>query len=64
MMGGVFLTAGLTLGATVISSTVPYWQVGLAMLLVGLGVGMTQQNLVLPCRTPWRCGTWAPPARR
>ncbi|WP_139323894.1 MULTISPECIES: MFS transporter [unclassified Pseudonocardia] len=47
VMGGVFLTAGLTLGATVISSTVPYWQVGLAMLLVGLGVGMTQQNLVL-----------------
>ncbi|MBC3192462.1 MFS transporter [Pseudonocardia sp. C8] len=45
--GGVALVAGLALGAAVISSTVPYWQVAVAMLLVGTGVGMTQQNLVL-----------------
>ncbi|MEJ8281649.1 MFS transporter [Pseudonocardia spirodelae] len=45
--GAVSLTAGLALGATVISSTVAYWQVAVAMALVGLGVGTTQQNLVL-----------------
>ncbi|GAA1379821.1 MDR family MFS transporter [Pseudonocardia kongjuensis] len=45
--GGVLLTAGLALGGAVISSTVPYWQVALTMALVGLGVGATQQNLVL-----------------
>lgn len=47
VIGGVLLTAGLSLGALVMSSTVPYWQVAVAMALVGLGVGMTQQNLVL-----------------
>lgn len=47
VLGGSLLTAGLTLGAAVISSTVPYWPVAIAMLFVGLGVGMTQQNLVL-----------------
>ncbi|WP_374108887.1 MFS transporter [Pseudonocardia sp. ICBG1293] len=45
--GAVSLTAGLTLGAAVISSTAPYWLVAIAMALVGIGVGTTQQNLVL-----------------
>ncbi|SFO20367.1 drug resistance transporter, EmrB/QacA subfamily [Pseudonocardia ammonioxydans] len=45
--GGASLVAGLTLAAVIVSSTVPYWQVAIAMLLVGTGVGMTQQNLVL-----------------
>lgn len=47
VLGGALLTTGLTLGALVISSTVPYWPVAIAMLFVGMGVGMTQQNLVL-----------------
>ncbi|NYG00078.1 EmrB/QacA subfamily drug resistance transporter [Pseudonocardia antarctica] len=45
--GAVSLTAGLSLGAAVISSTAPYWLVAVAMALVGIGVGTTQQNLVL-----------------
>ncbi|MFC4456914.1 MFS transporter [Pseudonocardia nematodicida] len=45
--GAALLVAGLAAGAAVISSTVPYWQVAVAMGLVGLGVGATQQNLVL-----------------
>lgn len=47
VLGGALLTTGLTLGALVISSTVPYWPVAIAMLFIGMGVGMTQQNLVL-----------------
>ncbi|MER5671785.1 MFS transporter [Pseudonocardia alni] len=45
--GAISLTAGLSLGAAVISSTAPYWLVAVAMALVGIGVGTTQQNLVL-----------------
>ncbi|WP_206690778.1 MDR family MFS transporter [Quadrisphaera sp. INWT6] len=44
--GGVLLTAGLGLMGTVAWNT-DYWVVGIYMALVGLGVGMMMQNLVL-----------------
>ena len=47
VFGTASLTVGLTLEALLITSTVPYWQIAIAMALVGLGVGATQQNLVL-----------------
>ncbi|HVW40240.1 MAG TPA: MFS transporter [Amycolatopsis sp.] len=47
VLGGVLLTAGLALQAGFISATAPYWELAVFMALVGLGVGMTQQNLVL-----------------
>jgi EmrB/QacA subfamily drug resistance transporter len=47
VLGGVLLTAGLALQAGYVSSTAAYWQLAVFMALVGLGVGMTQQNLVL-----------------
>ncbi|MEU3461397.1 MFS transporter [Streptomyces sp. NPDC006733] len=44
--GGVFLTAGAaTLG--LLRYDTPYWQVAVYMALLGLGVGMMMQNLVL-----------------
>ncbi|KAB8162302.1 DHA2 family efflux MFS transporter permease subunit [Streptomyces sp. 3MP-14] len=46
LAGGVLLTAGCALLGTVRYDTA-YWQVAAAMLLLGLGVGMTMQNLVL-----------------
>ncbi|GAA2383377.1 hypothetical protein GCM10010420_01790 [Streptomyces glaucosporus] len=44
--GGVLLTAGLGLLGTMRHDT-PYWKVGLFMALLGTGVGMMMQNLVL-----------------
>ncbi|NEA37139.1 MFS transporter [Streptomyces sp. SID13031] len=44
--GGVLLTAGLGILGT-IDHTSPYWWVGLGMLLMGIGMGMMMQNLVL-----------------
>lgn len=44
--GGVLLTAGLGLLGTIHHDT-DYWQVALFMGLVGIGVGMMMQNLVL-----------------
>ncbi|GAA3488302.1 MFS transporter [Streptomyces cremeus] len=44
--GGVGLTAGLGLLATIAYDT-EYWQVALWMAILGLGLGMMMQNLVL-----------------
>ncbi|WP_432486134.1 MFS transporter [Kineococcus esterisolvens] len=44
--GGVLLTAGLALMGTIAHDTA-YWTVAVYMALVGLGVGMMMQNLVL-----------------
>ncbi len=44
--GGVLLTAGLTVLATM-SSTSPYWILAVGMVLAGTGMGATMQNLVL-----------------
>ncbi|WP_326722050.1 MFS transporter [Streptomyces sp. NBC_00243] len=44
--GGVLITAGLGLLGTIRYDT-PYWHVAVYMALLGLGVGMTMQNLVL-----------------
>ncbi|MGW7352273.1 MFS transporter [Streptomyces sp. NPDC054784] len=44
--GGVLLTAGLGLLGTMRYDT-PYWHVAVFMALLGLGVGMMMQNLVL-----------------
>ncbi|GAA3500150.1 MFS transporter [Streptomyces prasinosporus] len=46
LVGGVLLTAGLGLMGTMRYDT-PYWHVALFMALMGLGVGMMMQNLVL-----------------
>jgi EmrB/QacA subfamily drug resistance transporter len=47
VLGGTLLTAGLVLQGAFISAEIPYWQLAVFMLLIGLGIGMTQQNLVL-----------------
>ncbi|MFD6323455.1 MDR family MFS transporter [Streptomyces sp. NPDC058442] len=44
--GGALLTAGLGLLGTMRYDT-PYWHIGIFMALMGLGVGMMMQNLVL-----------------
>jgi EmrB/QacA subfamily drug resistance transporter len=44
--GGVFLTAGLGLLGTMRYDT-PYWRLAIFMALMGLGIGMMMQNLVL-----------------
>ncbi|MFI0241712.1 MFS transporter [Streptomyces sp. NPDC016845] len=44
--GGAFLTAGLGLLGTMRYDT-PYWHIAIFMALMGLGVGMMMQNLVL-----------------
>ncbi|MFI6209393.1 MFS transporter [Streptomyces sp. NPDC051041] len=46
LAGGVLLTAGLGLLGTMRYDT-PYWHIALYMALMGLGVGMMMQNLVL-----------------
>ncbi|MGQ4431035.1 MFS transporter [Streptomyces sp. SAS_260] len=46
LTGGVLLTAGLGLLGTIRYDT-PYWHVAIFMALLGLGVGMMMQNLVL-----------------
>ncbi|CAL9509880.1 Putative multidrug resistance protein MdtD [Streptomyces sp. enrichment culture] len=46
LVGGVLLTAGLGLMGTMRYDT-PYWRIALFMALMGLGVGMMMQNLVL-----------------
>ncbi|MHC1560222.1 MDR family MFS transporter [Actinomycetospora sp. C-140] len=45
--GGVLLTAGLLGEGLFVSATVPYGLLGVFMAMVGIGVGATQQNLVL-----------------
>ncbi|WP_243417678.1 MFS transporter [Actinomycetospora cinnamomea] len=45
--GGVLLTAGLLLEGLFVSATAPYPLLAVFMAMVGLGVGATQQNLVL-----------------
>ncbi len=46
VIGAVLLTSGLAvLGFS--GRTTPYWHVGVGMMLMGLGMGMMQQNLVL-----------------
>jgi EmrB/QacA subfamily drug resistance transporter len=45
--GGIALVAGLTLQGLTMSATTPYALLALSMALVGIGVGSTQQNLVL-----------------
>lgn len=47
VLGGVLLTLGMALQAGFLSATAPYWELAIFMALVGMGVGMTQQNLVL-----------------
>ncbi|MER6014053.1 MFS transporter [Streptomyces bluensis] len=46
LAGGVLLTAGLGLLGTIRYDT-PYWHVASFMALLGLGIGMMMQNLVL-----------------
>ncbi|MFI2414052.1 MFS transporter [Streptomyces sp. NPDC018947] len=46
LAGGVLLTAGLGLLSGMRYDT-PYWHIGVFMALMGLGVGMMMQNLVL-----------------
>lgn len=46
LSGGVLLTAGLGLLSTMRYDT-PYWHIAIFMALMGLGVGMMMQNLVL-----------------
>ncbi|GAA4791599.1 MDR family MFS transporter [Actinomycetospora chlora] len=45
--GGVLLTAGLLLEGLFVSATLPYGLLAVFMAMVGVGVGATQQNLVL-----------------
>ncbi|TDQ65772.1 EmrB/QacA subfamily drug resistance transporter [Actinomycetospora succinea] len=45
--GGILLTAGLLLEGLFVSATVPYPLLAVFMAMVGIGVGATQQNLVL-----------------
>jgi len=44
--GGALLVGGLVI-LGMIDHTTPYWYVGIGMLAMGLGMGMTMQNLVL-----------------
>ena len=45
--GGVLLVAGLLMQGLVMGADTPYWELAVAMAMVGIGVGSTQQNLVL-----------------
>ncbi|WP_461083002.1 MFS transporter [Streptomyces deserti] len=46
LAGGVLVTAGLALLGTIRYDT-PYWHLAIFMALLGLGIGMMMQNLVL-----------------
>ncbi|MEU7762504.1 MDR family MFS transporter [Micromonospora aurantiaca (nom. illeg.)] len=46
VIGSVLLTAGFALMGTMRADT-PYWRLAVFMALIGLGVGMSMQNLVL-----------------
>ncbi|MEO3869448.1 MFS transporter [Nonomuraea sp. B12E4] len=46
VLGGLFLAAGLILASTLRYDT-EYWQAAIFMFLIGVGVGMVMQNLVL-----------------
>ena len=46
VIGAVLLVAGVSLLGTIGADT-PYWMLGLFMLIMGAGIGMTMQNLVL-----------------
>ncbi|GAA1572409.1 MULTISPECIES: MDR family MFS transporter [Kribbella] len=46
VIGGFCLTAGLGVLGTIDHKS-PYWYVGIGMLAMGIGMGMTMQNLVL-----------------
>jgi MFS family permease len=46
VVGGLFLTGGFDLMSMVRHHT-PYWQAAIFMVCVGVGLGMTMQNLVL-----------------
>ncbi|MDX6361737.1 MAG: hypothetical protein QOC85_740, partial [Streptomyces sp.] len=46
LAGGVLVTAGLGLLGTIRYDT-PYWHIAIFMALMGLGIGMMMQNLVL-----------------
>ncbi|ADU07153.1 MULTISPECIES: MDR family MFS transporter [Micromonospora] len=46
VIGSVLLTAGFALMGTMRADT-PYWHLAVFMALIGLGVGMSMQNLVL-----------------
>ncbi|GLZ51396.1 DHA2 family efflux MFS transporter permease subunit [Actinomycetospora sp. NBRC 106378] len=45
--GGISLVVGLLMQGLVMGADTPYWELAVAMVLVGVGVGATQQNLVL-----------------
>jgi EmrB/QacA subfamily drug resistance transporter len=46
ILGGICLTAGIVLAGMLRFDT-DYWQIAIYMFLIGAGVGMTMQNLVL-----------------
>jgi MFS family permease len=46
VMGAVVLVAGMTLLGS-LTATTPFWEISVYMVLVGLGLGATMQNLVL-----------------
>jgi EmrB/QacA subfamily drug resistance transporter len=46
VIGAVLLVAGVSLLGTIRTET-PYWRLALFMLVLGLGIGMVMQNLVL-----------------
>lgn len=62
LAGGVLVTAGLGLLGTLRYDTA-YWHVAIYMALLGLGVGMMMQNLVLCTQNQVSPPTWASPAR-
>ncbi|MFC5061169.1 MFS transporter [Actinomycetospora atypica] len=45
--GGISLVLGLLIQGSIMSADTPYWELAVSMALVGIGVGATQQNLVL-----------------
>ncbi|MDP9848378.1 MFS transporter [Streptosporangium lutulentum] len=47
IIGNVALTAGFILTGATLRADTDYWQIAIYMFLIGSGVGMTMQNLVL-----------------